>query len=149
MRRRGNAEKQSSLRWAEKSQEQENGGVKPPLQREKILQELLAGVGEDGFGVELDAFDGVLAVAETHDDSVIGLSGDRKAARKSAAFDDQRMVARGGEGVRELAKDIFVVVMDLAGFAVEKFRSTYDFPAEGNANGLMAQADSQDGKFSG
>lgn len=46
-------------------------------QREEILQELHAGCGEDGFRVELDAFDFVAAVAETHDDAVVGLGGNR------------------------------------------------------------------------
>jgi len=46
------------------------------LQGKKILEELLAGIGEDGFGVELDAFEFVAAVAEAHDDAVVGFSGD-------------------------------------------------------------------------
>jgi hypothetical protein len=48
----------------------------PKLERQKILQELLAGIGQDGFGVELNAFDFVAAVAEGHDDSVVGFGGD-------------------------------------------------------------------------
>ena len=42
----------------------------------EILEELLAGDGEDGFGVELDPFDFVAAMAEAHDDAVAGLGGD-------------------------------------------------------------------------
>jgi hypothetical protein len=40
------------------------------------LQQLFAGRGEDGFGVELDAFDFVAAVAEAHDGAISGFSGD-------------------------------------------------------------------------
>jgi hypothetical protein len=43
----------------------------------KILEELFAGIGQDGFGVKLDAFDFVAAVTEAHDDAVVGLGGDR------------------------------------------------------------------------
>src|SRR5260370_11479817 len=39
--------------------------------------------------------------------------------------------------------------MDLARFAVKKFRSAEDFAAEGGANGLVAEAHAEDGKFSG
>ena len=45
-------------------------------ERQEILQELLAGFGEDGFGMELHAFDFVAAVTEGHDDAVVGLGGD-------------------------------------------------------------------------
>ena len=53
---------------------------KPPLQGEEIFQELLAGFGEDGFGVKLNAFDFVAAVTEAHDDAVIGLGSDGQLA---------------------------------------------------------------------
>src|SRR5258707_15350858 len=58
------------------------------------------------------------------------------------------MVARGGERIRQLAENIFVVVMDLAGFAVKEFGSADDFTTERRANGLMAKAHAEDGKFS-
>src|SRR5260370_30388448 len=59
------------------------------------------------------------------------------------------MVARGGEGVRQLAKNILAVVMDLTRFTVEKFRSANDLAAESGADGLMAEAHTEDGKFTG
>ncbi len=58
---------------------------------------------------------------------------------KRFALDDQRVVARGGEGVGEFAEDAFGVVMDGAGFAVEEFGRANDFPAECGADGLMAE----------
>src|SRR6266851_10020729 len=58
------------------------------------------------------------------------------------------MVTSGGEGIRKLAEDIFVVVMNLACLAVEKLRSADDFATERSADGLMAKANTQDGKFS-
>jgi len=119
------------------------------LEGEKVLEKLFAGISEDGFGVELHAFDFVAAVTEGHDDAVVGLGGDRELARERFALNDQRMVARGGEGIRQLAENILAVVMDLARFAVEEFRGADDFAAERSANGLVAEAHTKDGKFSG
>src|SRR6266849_6963369 len=59
------------------------------------------------------------------------------------------MVARGGERIRERAENVPAVMMDLARFAMEEFWSAADFAAERGANGLMAKAHAEDGKFSG
>ena len=119
------------------------------LEGEKVLEKLFAGISEDGFGVELHAFDFVAAVTEGHDDAVVGLGGDRQLARQGLFFDDQGMVARGGEGIGQLAKNVLAVVMDLARFAMEEFRSADDFASERGANGLVAKAHAEDRKFSG
>ena len=119
------------------------------LQRQEILQELLAGIGEDGFRVELDALDFVAAVAEAHDDAVVRLGGNGKLAGQRPSFNNERVVARGGERVRQFVEDVFAVVMDLARFSVEKLRGTHDFSAEGSADGLVAEADTKNWKFSG
>ena len=49
---------------------------------EEILEELLAGFGEDGFGMELHSFDLVAAVAHAHDDAIAGFGGDFEFARE-------------------------------------------------------------------
>src|SRR5260370_10014792 len=59
------------------------------------------------------------------------------------------MVARGGEGIGQLAENILAVVMDLASLAVKEFRSADYFSAERGADGLMAKAHAKDRKFSG
>src|SRR5437016_892460 len=59
------------------------------------------------------------------------------------------MVARGGEGIRQLAENILAVVMDPARFAMEEFRSADDFAAERSANGLVAKAYTENGEFPG
>ena len=104
------------------------------------MQELLAGIGEDGFGVELYAFDFVAAVAEAHDDAVVRFRSDGEFARQGFSLDDQGMVARSGERIRQLAENVFVVVMNLAGFAVEQFRRANDFSAERGADSLVTEA---------
>ena|SRR5215467_3159178 len=100
-------------------------------------------MGEDGFGVELDAFDFVSAVAQAHDDAVVGFRSDGKLAGQGFPFDNERVIARSGERVGKLAKNIFAVVMDLTGFAMEKLWGTNDFPAEGGANCLVTKANSK------
>ena len=109
------------------------------LERQEVLEELFAAGGEDGFGVELDAFEFGATVADAHDDAVVGFGGDGEFAGHGFTVDDQRVVTRGGEGVREFAEDAFGVVMDGAGFAVEEFGRANDFPAECCADGLMAE----------
>ena len=99
--------------------------------------------------MELDAFDFVAAVAEAHDDAVGGFGGDGEVAGEGFAFDDERMVARGEEGIGQIAENIFAVVMDFAGFAVEELGGADDFAAEGRADGLMTEADAEDGEFAG
>lgn len=113
-----------------------------PLQRKKVLQKLLAGFCEDGFGVELHALDFVLAVPEAHDNAVVGFCSDGKLAGQGFSFNDERVIAGGGEGVWKFAEDIFAVVMDLAGFAVKKFWGANDFSAESGAYGLVAETNS-------
>ena len=90
--------------------------------------------------MELDAFDFVAAMAKAHDDAVVGLGGDGELAGQGFFLDDQGMVARCGKGVRQLAENVFVVVMNLTRFAVKEFRGADDFAAERGANGLMAEA---------
>lgn len=99
--------------------------------------------------MELDAFDRKLPVAEAHDDAVGGFGGNFQAARERAAFDDERMVARGFEILREAAKNRLAVVMNFAGFAVHDFFRADDFAAERIADGLMAEANTEDGNFAG
>ncbi len=119
------------------------------LKREEVAEQGEAGGGENGFGVELDAFDGKLAVAEAHDDAVGGFGGDFEAARQRAAFHDERMVARSFEILREAAKNRSAVVVNFAGFAVHDFFRADDFAAERVADGLMAEANAENGNFSG
>src|SRR5206468_13120963 len=98
--------------------------------------------------MELDAFDFVAAVAEAHDDAVTGFGGDGEFAWERFALHDERVIARGGEGVRQLAEDVFAVVMDLARFAVEEFRGANDLASKRSANGLMPEAYAEDREFS-
>ena len=78
--------------------------------------------------MELDAFEFGAAMANAHDDAVVGFGSDSELARHGFAFNDQRMIARCGERVGEFAEDAFGVVMDGAGFAVEELGARMIFP---------------------
>ena len=117
------------------------------LKGEEVLEELLAGFGKDGFGMELDAFDFVAAVAQAHDDAIVGFSGDGELARERFALHDERVITRRREGIGQLAENVFSVVMDPAGLAVKKFRRADDLATERCADGLMSQAHAKDGEF--
>ena len=104
---------------------------------QEVLKQLLAGSGENRFGVELYAFEFVAAMAEAHDDAIVSLRGDGKFAWKRFAFDDERVIARGNKGLGQFAEDTFAVVMDFAGFAVKEFGRADDISAERLANRLV------------
>src|SRR5882724_10387979 len=97
--------------------------------------------------MELHTFDFVAAVAEAHDDAVVGFRGDGELARERFALHDERVVASCGEGIRQHAKNVLAIVMDLAGLAVKKFRGADNLATERGADGLMSQAHAKDGKF--
>jgi hypothetical protein len=119
------------------------GDTRMFLHRKEILEELFAGSGEDGLGVELYAFEFIAAVADAHDDAVVGLCGNGKFAWKRFALDDERVIPRGDKRPGQFAEDAFAVVMNLAGFSVKQLRRTYDFSAERFTNCLVAQTDAE------
>ena len=88
--------------------------------------------------MELHPFNLVAAVTEPHDDAVIGFRGDGEFPWQGSSLHDEGVVARGGEGVRQLAEQIFAVVMDLAGFAMKQFRRANDLSPKRCANGLVS-----------
>ncbi len=59
----------------------------------------MAGHGEHGFRVELDSLHWQLLVPKTHHQSVIGFGRDLQRVRNGGSFNDQRVVARGFQGI--------------------------------------------------
>jgi len=116
------------------------------LKCEEIAQHLHTDFGKHGFGMELDAFELQLTMAQAHDKAV-GFGGNLELAGEPFLFHDQRMVTRGYEILRKFAKNGFAIVMDSAGFAVHQRRSAYHITSERVANGLMAEANSKDRDF--
>src|SRR5690554_5980353 len=73
-------------------------GLQDASALEKILQQRVAVLGQDRFGMELHAFDRMLAMAQAHDllDAAafkLCPGGDLQAFRQAFALDHQRVIA--------------------------------------------------------
>ena len=99
--------------------------------------------------MKLNALDLHLAVAQAHDKAVGRSGGDFQAGGKALAFHDKRMVTGGLERVGQAFENGPAVVMDLAGLAMHQLRRPDDLAAESLPDGLMAEANSQEGNTSG
>lgn len=99
--------------------------------------------------MELDAPDGKGFVADAHDFAFVGFGGDFEAVGEGFFFDDERVVAGGGERIGHVLEEVFVVVPDGGRFAVHHAVVDNDVAAEGVADALVAQADAEDGDFAG
>jgi hypothetical protein len=103
--------------------------------------------------MELHAFDGAMPVAQAHDGAGAvffgGPGADLEFGGEIFFFDDERVIACGRHGHGQALKDGSVVVHDGAGFAVHKIGCANYVAAEGFADGLVSEADSEDWNFSG
>src|SRR5207247_9826083 len=86
----------------------------PPLspRLHPVAHHRFAAFCHDGFGVELDAFDGVFAVADAHDLAFLCFCRDFEAVGKRLALDDERVVAGSGERIRQALEDSAVEMAD-------------------------------------
>ena len=89
--------------------------------------------------MELHAFEFVAAMADAHDDAVIGFGGDGQLAGKGFALDDERMIARGGEGIGQLAEKALTHA-EVASPDALLFRSSVFFFPLANNRFRMAEA---------
>lgn len=105
-------------------------------------------LGHDGFGMELHAFYAMCAMANSHDYSVG--SGGRyfKHIGQGVAFDDQRMIARGLEAIRQALEYGARVMTNLRHLAVHQVRRANDPTAERLTYGLMSEAHAEYGHLS-
>ena len=60
---------------------------------EEPSEEVVSAHGEDRLGMELHTLHRVLAVSQSHHDTVVGLGGDVEAVRDGAPVDDQGVIA--------------------------------------------------------
>src|SRR5271155_2124743 len=98
--------------------------------------------------MKLHAFDLMFLVPQAHDDPVVRLRGDRQFLRQRLSLDNQRVITRGCKRIIQIVKNAFAIMMNLAGLAMEQFRSADNFAAKRRANGLMSQAHAQNWEFS-
>ncbi len=114
---------------------------------------MMTEVGQDGFGMKLDALNRKLFVSDAHDlvhFAVFGLRPCRhfQALGKTVFFDDQGVIAGGGEGVVAFFKYVAVTVVDHGGLAVHDFMRLDYLAAVGLADALVSQTNPQHRRLS-
>src|SRR5699024_800393 len=121
-----------------------------PAHLEPVAEHEIAAFGEHGLGVELDAEERLLAVLDGHDDAVLGARGHLELLEVERLVDDrQRMVAGHRQRVRAAEEEALLVVGDDRCLAVHEHGRMRHLRAEDLAEGLMAQADAEDGQIGG
>src|ERR1700734_841320 len=119
------------------------GGVPIRSEVEEVLQDQVAVLGGDAFGVELDAVHRQGAMLKGHDQAVRRLRGDREIAGHRGAIDHQGMVTRRLEWAVDAAEHALALVAHLGELAVHGQGRAHDVAAEGLADRLVAEADAE------
>src|SRR5512138_1423172 len=96
--------------------------------------------------MELDTLDGKAPVAEAHDLAVLGAGRDLEIGGEALVQHHERMIARGLETLGQRLEDATVVVLDGRRLAVHLLLRPRHRSPEGLADGLMAEADTQNGR---
>src|SRR5205807_4312842 len=124
------------------------GGARPlrPVasEAEEVGQQDLPVLGQDRFGMELNALDGPPAVAQPHHLPVVGARRDLELFRHRVGEDGQRVVPGGAERRGDAPEHAAAVVLDRGRLAVHLPPGARDRGAEGLADRLMAEADAED-----
>jgi len=84
---------------------------------------------------------GVVCVPQAHRDSAWPAGGDEYVRRQRVLVDDQRVVASGGELLRQAGQHAAAVVGDGGGLAVGRLRRGNDAGAVGGGDHLVPEAD--------
>src|ERR1017187_9111003 len=125
------------------------------LQFKEVADELVAGLCEDAFGVELHAFNGQMAVAQPHNYGAacaIRFRGTRrngKVAGQRVLCDDQGVVTGADERGGQAGKDTLAVVLDRACLAMHQALCAHHLASKGFTDGLVAQANAENGRLAG
>src|SRR5215203_412829 len=112
---------------------------------QEVGEEMRTGAGEHRLGVELHAPVGQRAVAQAHQRAVVRPGQGLQLLGQGALLHLQAVVAGGLEGVRQAGEDPLVAVAHGRGLAVHQPGGAVDRGAEGDAQGLMAEADAEQG----
>ncbi len=123
--------------------------VRRGVEGEEVAQLLESLGGADGFGVVLDAFDRERLVAQAHDLPVVRHGADLEAVRERGLVDGQGVVAHRLEVLGEALEEAAAVVVDAAGLAVHQALGGNDASAESLRDGLVPEADAEEGDLAG
>lgn len=119
------------------------------VEGEKVLKNFHSAFGRDRLRVKLHSPDRECLMPQPHDFSFGGLGRDFEAIGARLAFEDQGMVARRGKSLRKPGEYIGVAMRNGGSFAVHESIGSHDFSSEVVADGLMAEADAEEGDFTG
>lgn len=100
----------------------------------------------DGLGMKLNTMNVQGPVADGHDDSVIGFSGDFQALGERVSIDDKGMISGRAKRARNPTEDPVSRMRDLGDLSMFGATGPDDFSAKCLSDGLMTQADPQDRK---
>lgn len=131
--------------------------VPEPLFPQKVFHNRIAAIREDGFGVKLDTVGGGCFVHDTHDGAIGGKGGNYEIRGDQLRVTGEGVVSGhfdgGGKSFKKGTDGLGTVFtrkdIDLAFFAVDKFGGMDDGAAEGFNDGLVAEADAEEGDFAG
>src|SRR5258708_24820783 len=101
--------------------------------------------------MKLPPFDGEIPVPQSHDDAgavfVRSPCADVQVAWQILLGDDQRVISSRSHRRRQAAEDGLAIMLNLAGLAVHKVLRAHPLAAEGCADRLVSEADSEHGHF--
>src|SRR3569832_1607387 len=120
--------------------------------RQKILEHGVAVLREYRLRVKLHAFQRVFAVAHTHDlitlaALVLRPRGHLETGGQGRLFDDQRVIARRLERIRQPFEHAFTGMMDRRGLAVHHLPRAHHLAAEGLTDGLVTETHAEQRNF--
>ena len=107
----------------------------------KIGEQLFADDGQDGFRMELNAFDRISPVTQSHDDAVCSVSADLQTGRN--VRDNQRVIARCGKALRNSTENGFAIMDDRARLPMHQRWSAHHFATKYFADSLMSEANAE------
>ncbi len=123
------------------------------VHRQEPSQHIHPGVREETFGMELHAVERFAAMFDGHDLAIsiggIAPGGHSEHFGERVGLDDQAVITGRLKWIHDSIEQRAVVVMNLIDFAVHQAPRADDLAAERLADGLMAQAYSQDRQLAG
>ena len=90
--------------------------------------------------MELNPPNGEVFVSDSHDFSLVRMSGDGKAIGQRRGFHDKRMIAGCDERGGKIFEQLRPIVPDGGSLAMHQFGRPDDFPPEGLTNALVSEA---------
>src|SRR5690606_29712774 len=111
---------------------------------QEVREDAMSVLGFNAFGMELHTPDRMGAMPQYHDDAVFRIGRDFELpVREGCAVDNERMVARRGEGTVDALEQVASAVPDLAELAMHRRRRTDNIAAKDLADRLVPEADAE------